>query len=69
MIKESNIFGDVLSSIMRDDKPKPKKRRLSDIKAEREAKVGITRGGGRRGTGVEYIRTGIKKYIDTGIYH
>ena len=37
--KESNIFGDVLSTIMREDKTK--KRRLSDIKAEKEAKVGI----------------------------
>jgi len=34
--KESNIFGDVLSTIMREDKTK--KRRLSDIKAEKEAK-------------------------------
>ena len=39
MIKESNMFGDFLGSIMKDDKPKVKKRRLSEIKAEREAKV------------------------------
>ena len=39
VIKESSIFGDVLSSIMKDDQPRKKKRRLSDIKAEKEAKV------------------------------
>ena len=32
------MFGDMLSSIMKE-KPKVKKRRLSDIKAEKEAKV------------------------------
>jgi hypothetical protein len=40
VIKESSIFGDVLSSIMKDDQTRKKKRRLSDIKAEKEAKVG-----------------------------
>ena len=37
--KESSMFGDMLTSIMKDDKPRVKKRRLSDIKAEKEAKV------------------------------
>merc|ERR1711974_512020 len=37
VIKESNMFMDVLSDIMKDT-PKKKKRRLSEVKAEREAK-------------------------------
>ena len=38
VIKESNIFGDVLSSIMRDDKEKLKKRKIAEKRAERKAK-------------------------------
>ena len=37
VIKESNMFMDVLGDIMKDT-PKKKKRRLSEVKAEREAK-------------------------------
>jgi hypothetical protein len=37
VIKESNFFGDVLGDIMREQ-PKKRKRRLSEVKAEREAK-------------------------------
>lgn len=38
MIKESNMFGDVLSSIMNDDKEKIKKRKIAERRAERKAK-------------------------------
>merc|ERR550519_46176 len=43
MLTESSMFGDILSTIMKDDiimkdEPRKKKRRLSDVKAERAAK-------------------------------
>ena len=38
VIKESNMFGDVLSSIMNDDKEKIKKRKIAERRAERKAK-------------------------------
>jgi len=38
VIKESNIFGDVLSSIMKDEKPKLKKRRLVEPKPDKDSK-------------------------------